>query len=75
MPEAKKNPLLVRLGARVRELRTARGLSQLDMVRRFEISLSHFQKIERGVLDCRLTTIARLAEAFEVDLAELLRKV
>ncbi len=67
--------LQVRLGKRCRELRHARGLSQLDMVRRFEFSLSHYQKIERGDLDARLSTLARLAECFEVSLSELLEGV
>jgi transcriptional regulator with XRE-family HTH domain len=67
--------LFRRLGQRCRALRTERGLSQMDMVRHFEISLSHYQKIERGVLDCRLSTLHRLAEAFEVTLAQLLEDV
>jgi len=64
-----------RIGRRCRHLRQERGLSQLDMVRRFDFSLSHYQKIERGVLDPRLTTLARIAEAFEVSLSALLEGV
>ena len=67
--------LQVRFGKRCRELRRARGLSQLDMVRRFEFSLSHYQKIERGVLDPRLSTLVRLAECFQVSPSELLEGV
>ena len=72
MADSPHRKLLTRLGKRCRELRKRRGLSQLDMVRQFEISLSHYQKIERGVLDCRISTLQRLADAFEVDLSELL---
>lgn len=68
-PDAK---LLRRLGRRCRKLRHERGLSQLDMVREFDFSLSHYQKIERGDLDSRLSTLHRLATAFGVSLAELL---
>jgi len=63
------------LGKRCRSLRHQRGLSQLDIVRRFEFSLSHYQKIERGDLDPRLSTLARLAECFDVSLSELLAGV
>jgi transcriptional regulator with XRE-family HTH domain len=52
-----------RFGKRCRALRQKRKLSQLDMVRQFEISLSHYQKIERGVLDVRLSTLEKLRNA------------
>jgi len=65
--------LQVRFGARCRALRKRRKLSQMDMVRRFEVSLAHYQKIERGALDVRLSTAAKLAECFGVTLAQLMR--
>jgi transcriptional regulator with XRE-family HTH domain len=64
-----------RFGKRCRELRLRRKLSQLDMVRNFDVSLSHYQKIERGALDVRLSTARKLAECFEVTLSELMRGV
>jgi len=63
--------LQVRLGERCRELRHSCGLSQLDMVRHHDFSLSHYQKIERGVLDARLSTLEKLAGCFDVSLSEL----
>ncbi len=47
-------------------------MSQMDFVRDHGWSLSHFQKLERGVLDPRLTTLVALAEALEVELGQLL---
>lgn len=64
-----------RFGERCRALRRRRKLSQLDMVRRFNVSLSHYQKIERGDLDVRLSTASKLARCFDVTLAELMRGV
>ena len=64
-----------RFGERCRELRRRRKLSQLDMVRRFDVSLSHYQKIERGALDVRLSTAKKLANCFDVTLAELMRGI
>jgi transcriptional regulator with XRE-family HTH domain len=45
------------------------------MVRKFEWSLSHYQKLERGDLDARLTTLEKLAASFKVSVAELLEGV
>jgi transcriptional regulator with XRE-family HTH domain len=64
-----------RLGARCRELRHKRGLSLMDVVKEHDISLSHLQKIERGVLDPRVSTLQKLADAYDVTLAGLLRGV
>jgi transcriptional regulator with XRE-family HTH domain len=63
--------LQAQLGRRCRELRQRKGLSQLDMVRQFEFSLSHYQKIERGDLDARLSTLKKLADAFGVKISRL----
>ena len=65
----------IELGKRCRALREKRGLSQLDVVRQFEFSLSHYQKIERGVLDPRLTTLAKLAQVYNVSVSVLLKGV
>lgn len=65
--------LLRRFGKRCRELRHRAGLSQMDMVRQFEFSLSHYQKIERGGLDPRLSTLMKLAEAYDVAVSDLLK--
>lgn len=67
--------LQTRLGARCRQLRQLRKLSLMDVVKNHDISLSHLQKIERGVLDPRLSTLQKLADAYEVTLAGLLRGV
>ena len=67
------NDLQVRFGKRCRALRRKRKLSQLDMVRNFDVSLSHYQKIERGDLDGRLSTAQKLAKCFSVTLSELMR--
>jgi transcriptional regulator with XRE-family HTH domain len=45
------------------------------MVRDHGFSLSHYQKIERGVLDPRLGTLKRIADAFGVPLSELVQNL
>jgi transcriptional regulator with XRE-family HTH domain len=61
----------VDLGKRCRRLRLLRRFSQVDVIRRYDFSLSHYQKIERGKLDPRLSTLKKLAEAYGVTLAQL----
>jgi len=61
-----------RLAKRLRALRAESGLSQMDLVRDFGWNLSHYQKLERGVLDPKLSTLVRLAKDFGITLAELL---
>ncbi len=67
--------LQVRLGRRCRAVRQRRKLSLMDVVKNHDISLSHLQKIERGVLDPRLSTLKKLADAYGVTLSTLLREV
>jgi transcriptional regulator with XRE-family HTH domain len=61
------------LGQRCRELRLEAGLSQLDMTRFHDFSLSHYQKLERGELDPRYSTLKKLAEAFKVSVSQMLK--
>jgi transcriptional regulator with XRE-family HTH domain len=75
MPAEPTPTLQEKLGERCRALRRRRKLSQMDIVRRFDFSLSHYQKIERGDLDPRMSTLAKLAACFDVTLSELLRGV
>jgi transcriptional regulator with XRE-family HTH domain len=60
-------------GQRCRELRTRRKLSQIDVTKQSDFGLSHYQKIERGVLDARFSTLRKLAEVYGVSLSELLK--
>lgn len=63
--------LEARFGRRCKKLRQQAGLSQLDMVREHGFSLSHYQKIERGTLDPRLSTLVRIAKSFGISVSEL----
>lgn len=67
--------LPIRFGKRCRLLRHDAGLSQLDMVREHGFSLSHYQKIERGTLDPRLSTMNKIAKSFGISLSELVKSL
>ena len=63
----------VRFGRRVRLLRAKRNWYQEDLAAHAGISRSHLSHIERGSPEVCLDTIEHLAEAFEMDISELLQ--
>jgi transcriptional regulator with XRE-family HTH domain len=64
-----------RLGANMRRLRLAQGLSQEKFALEHHIDRTYVSGIERGVRNPTITVVARLATALEVDVAELLAPV
>jgi transcriptional regulator with XRE-family HTH domain len=59
------------LGARVRSLRDAAGLTLEDAAERCSIDWKHLQKIERGALNVTLVTLVRLAVGLGVEMGAL----
>jgi transcriptional regulator with XRE-family HTH domain len=62
-------------GALIRQLRTERGLTQEALAERTELSISYIGFIERGENVPTLTIVLNLAEALNVDAADLVREV
>jgi transcriptional regulator with XRE-family HTH domain len=58
-------------GARLREMRVARGLTQPDLAGRVGTSASNISDLERGIKVPTLTTIARLANALDCKVTKL----
>jgi XRE family transcriptional regulator, regulator of sulfur utilization len=59
------------LGARVRQIRTRRGLTQVIVAERSGLPQSHVSEIERGVMIPNLVTLLRLAAALECKASTL----
>lgn len=59
----------------MRRLRDAAGLSQEKLGERCEMHLSAISRLERGLRDPKLTTIARVAGALDVTPSELVEDV
>jgi transcriptional regulator with XRE-family HTH domain len=59
--------------ANLRRLRNAKGLSQDDLAYEAEVSRSYLSQIEKGAFYSSLKIIGRLAEALDVEPAELLK--
>jgi len=64
--------LLNEFGTRIRELRTARNLSQEKLSFITGFHRTYIGMIERGERNISLTNIAVFSKAFEMDISELL---
>ena len=60
-----------RLGATLRKLRRKEGWTQTQAAEKVGVKTSHYCRIETGVLNLTLTSLARLCDAFGVDVKAL----
>lgn len=67
-----KQEILLKFGERVRELRTAKGLSQEGFAGLCGLDRTYISGIERGVRNVSLANISLLANALDISLAELM---
>jgi transcriptional regulator with XRE-family HTH domain len=57
----------------LRRLRHAKGLAQDDLAYEAEVSRSYLSQLEKGVFYASLKIVGKLADALEVEPAELLK--
>lgn len=67
------DPILVMVGAQVRCLRKARGLTQAALGQTIGINPNLLGRIERGEQNLTVHTLARIAAGLDVTLGELVR--
>ncbi|MBR8839986.1 MAG: helix-turn-helix transcriptional regulator [Stigonema ocellatum SAG 48.90 = DSM 106950] len=61
---------------RLREIRSARGISQNELARKLEMSLANVQKIEYGkAKSIPLDTLDRLCQVLKCEVGELLVRI
>lgn len=70
-----KNPLLVALGERLRELRARRGLTRKALAASAGVSERHLANLEYGVGNASILVLQQIATALHASLAELLGDV
>lgn len=58
----------------LRRLRNERGISQDDLAYEAGVSRSYLSQLEKGAFYASLKIVGRLADALQVDAAELLRQ-
>ncbi len=61
---------IYKLASKIKKLRRARGLTQEDMVQ-YGFNYRHYQKIESGGHSPSLSSVYRLAVAFDVEVTDL----
>lgn len=64
--------LLALVGARIKELRNQKKLSQVQLAERAESQDTYIGEIERGSRNISLKMLAKIADALEVSVVELL---
>ena len=65
--------LLKTIGARIKETRTSKQMSQQVLAEKAELACTYISEIEAGKKVMRVDTICRIAEALEVSTDYLLR--
>jgi XRE family aerobic/anaerobic benzoate catabolism transcriptional regulator len=73
--EEAKNPLLVALGERVRNLRARRGLTRKAVAQAAEVSERHLANLEYGIGNASILVLQQVATALHCSLAELVGDV
>ena len=63
---------MMRVGARIRRLRKARGLTTPALALRASVSRMHMYRIERDDISPTLDTLARVAKALGVKVRDLI---
>lgn len=70
--EQGKDPILLKLGAKIRKLRDKLELRQEALAERCEKTQPWLSRIERGLHDVHVTDLYALARALRVSVVELL---
>lgn len=60
-----------KLGARLKEIRKARGLTQESLAEKVDLTPQYLSRLEAGHQSPSVETVARLAEALDLELCEL----
>ena len=65
--------ILQKFGSRVREIRSAKGLTQEDLAELTGLSRQYIGDVERGTRNISLINIEKIATALKLTLSELLK--
>ena len=64
-------PLNRKLGEKLKEIRTEKGMSQGDIAKKLSVHRSYISGIERGIRNPTVKNVERLADALGVDVSKL----
>ena len=63
---------LVKLGNRIRELRTAKNMTQADLAAKIGKDYQSIQRVERGVVNPTIKYLREIADGLDITAEELL---
>ena len=72
MTNIRDTALLEKFGARLKQLRTAKGWTLEALANECDLELSQIHRIEQGKINPTLSTIQAIAKGFNLSIAELL---
>lgn len=64
--------LLKKLGLRIKQLRTEKGLSQSELGYEIDVEKSNISRMESGKFNTKIYTLHKVAKAFGISISELL---
>lgn len=64
--------LLKKIGNRIKEIRTEKGLSQQELAAELDYEKSNMSRLESGTTNPKIATLYRVAKALNIPLSELL---
>lgn len=70
-PSHSKDPVLVALGVKIRELRTSLGVSQEQLANEAGIDRSYMGGIERGEHNLTIINLVKISNCLQVKLSQL----
>lgn len=68
-----ESPLLTKLGARIKKVRTAKKISQNDLAIICNFEKASMSRIESGKTNVTLLTLQKISNALEVSIIDLLK--
>jgi transcriptional regulator with XRE-family HTH domain len=77
MPNLSRNrqdPLLLSLGGAIKRLRLSKNISQEKLALLAEVDRSYVGRVERGDNNVAILTLARIANALEISVTELVQE-
>ncbi len=77
MPNLSRNrqdPVLVALGGAIKRIRLEKEISQERLALLAEVDRSYVGRVERGDNNAAILTLARLAKALDISIAELMQE-
>lgn len=65
--------LLEKLGQRIKQLRSEKGMSQIALAVELNYEKSNMSRLESGRINPKITTLYKVAKALEISLQDLMK--